>query len=170
MGRRFELAGGRFARCRKQGLNVVAAPIPLTSLSDDAAALRRTIARTQGPVHRGGTRLCRSRDCNGARRAREGAGVCRGPGAGRRRDRGPGLLPGRAASKGAATCSGCGWIHLDAGRRIRKRFRAERHGGAACVVPRGAAADLGQEHSGTSRARRPGRRSRRGIWSRKKTG
>ena len=32
------------------GLNVVAAPIPLTSLSDDAAALRRTIARTEGPV------------------------------------------------------------------------------------------------------------------------
>ena len=35
---------------QKQGLNVVAAPIPLTSLSDDAAALRRTIARTKGPV------------------------------------------------------------------------------------------------------------------------
>jgi pimeloyl-ACP methyl ester carboxylesterase len=35
---------------QKQGFNVVAAPIPLTSLSDDAAALRRTIARTQGPV------------------------------------------------------------------------------------------------------------------------
>ena len=34
----------------RQGLHVVAAPIPLTSLSDDAAALRRTIARTQGPV------------------------------------------------------------------------------------------------------------------------
>jgi pimeloyl-ACP methyl ester carboxylesterase len=34
----------------EQGLNVVAAPIPLTSLSDDAAALRRTIGRTQGPV------------------------------------------------------------------------------------------------------------------------
>jgi pimeloyl-ACP methyl ester carboxylesterase len=33
-----------------RGLNVIAAPIPLTSLSDDAAALRRTIARTQGPV------------------------------------------------------------------------------------------------------------------------
>jgi pimeloyl-ACP methyl ester carboxylesterase len=32
------------------GLNVVAAPIPLTSLSDDAAALRRTIARAEGPV------------------------------------------------------------------------------------------------------------------------
>jgi pimeloyl-ACP methyl ester carboxylesterase len=33
-----------------RGLNVVAAPIPLTSLSDDAAALKRTIARTEGPV------------------------------------------------------------------------------------------------------------------------
>lgn len=31
-------------------LNVVAAPIPLTSLSDDAAALKRTLARTKGPV------------------------------------------------------------------------------------------------------------------------
>lgn len=37
-------------RLLREGLNVVAAPIPLTSLSDDAAALRRTIARTQGPV------------------------------------------------------------------------------------------------------------------------
>jgi pimeloyl-ACP methyl ester carboxylesterase len=33
-----------------KGLNVVAAPIPLTSLGEDAAALRRTIARTEGPV------------------------------------------------------------------------------------------------------------------------
>ncbi len=37
-------------RLQNEGLNVVAAPIPLTSLSEDAAALRRTIARTQGPV------------------------------------------------------------------------------------------------------------------------
>jgi len=37
-------------RLLNQGLNVVAAPIPLTSLGDDAAALRRTIVRTQGPV------------------------------------------------------------------------------------------------------------------------
>jgi pimeloyl-ACP methyl ester carboxylesterase len=35
---------------QKDGLDVVAAPIPLTSLGDDAAALRRTIARTDGPV------------------------------------------------------------------------------------------------------------------------
>ena len=34
----------------ERGLNVIAAPIPLTSLSDDAAALKRTIARTEGPV------------------------------------------------------------------------------------------------------------------------
>jgi pimeloyl-ACP methyl ester carboxylesterase len=35
---------------QERGLNVIAAPIPLTSLSDDAAALKRSIARTQGPV------------------------------------------------------------------------------------------------------------------------
>ncbi len=35
---------------QKRGLRVIAAPIPLTSLSDDAAALKRTIARTQGPL------------------------------------------------------------------------------------------------------------------------
>jgi pimeloyl-ACP methyl ester carboxylesterase len=35
---------------RRQGLNVTTAPIPLTSLSDDAAALRRVIERTTGPV------------------------------------------------------------------------------------------------------------------------
>jgi pimeloyl-ACP methyl ester carboxylesterase len=37
-------------KLQRRGLNVVAAPIPLTSLSDDAAAMRRTIARTHGPV------------------------------------------------------------------------------------------------------------------------
>ena len=35
---------------REQGLNVIAAPIPLTSLADDTAALRRAIERTTGPV------------------------------------------------------------------------------------------------------------------------
>jgi pimeloyl-ACP methyl ester carboxylesterase len=34
----------------ERGLKVIAAPIPLTSLSDDTAALKRTITRTQGPV------------------------------------------------------------------------------------------------------------------------
>jgi len=35
---------------RNHGLNVTAAPIPLTSLSDDSAALRRVIERTDGPL------------------------------------------------------------------------------------------------------------------------
>jgi pimeloyl-ACP methyl ester carboxylesterase len=35
---------------QQQGLHVAAAPIPLTSLSDDASALRRVIERTAGPV------------------------------------------------------------------------------------------------------------------------
>jgi pimeloyl-ACP methyl ester carboxylesterase len=33
-----------------RGLNVLAAPIPLTSLSEDVAALQRTLERTDGPV------------------------------------------------------------------------------------------------------------------------
>jgi pimeloyl-ACP methyl ester carboxylesterase len=35
---------------QREGLQVIAAPIPLTSLSDDAAALKRAIARTEGAV------------------------------------------------------------------------------------------------------------------------
>ena len=35
---------------RRHGLNVIAAPIPLISFSDDTAALRRVIERTTGPV------------------------------------------------------------------------------------------------------------------------
>ena len=34
----------------REGLRVIAAPIPLTSLSDDAAALKRAMARTTGAV------------------------------------------------------------------------------------------------------------------------
>jgi len=34
----------------RKGLRVVAAPIPLTSLADDTAALKRAIARVEGPV------------------------------------------------------------------------------------------------------------------------
>ncbi len=33
-----------------QGITVIAAPLPLTSLSDDVAGLDRAIARTEGPV------------------------------------------------------------------------------------------------------------------------
>jgi pimeloyl-ACP methyl ester carboxylesterase len=35
---------------RRQNLNVIAAPIPLTSLTDDVSALQRVIERTTGPV------------------------------------------------------------------------------------------------------------------------
>jgi pimeloyl-ACP methyl ester carboxylesterase len=35
---------------RRSGLTVIAAPMPLTSLGDDAAALRRVIERSTGPV------------------------------------------------------------------------------------------------------------------------
>jgi pimeloyl-ACP methyl ester carboxylesterase len=34
----------------QKGLRVIAAPIPLTSLADDVAAVKRTLARTNGPL------------------------------------------------------------------------------------------------------------------------
>jgi len=34
----------------RKGLRVIAAPIPLTSLADDVAAVKRTLARTNGPL------------------------------------------------------------------------------------------------------------------------
>ena len=34
----------------REGIRVIAAPIPLTSLGDDTAALQRAIARTTGPM------------------------------------------------------------------------------------------------------------------------
>ena len=37
-------------RLESEGLKVLAAPIPMSSLKDDAAALRRTVARAKGPV------------------------------------------------------------------------------------------------------------------------
>jgi pimeloyl-ACP methyl ester carboxylesterase len=38
------------AALKSQGVNVVAAPLPLTSLADDVAALDRSLARLEGPV------------------------------------------------------------------------------------------------------------------------
>jgi pimeloyl-ACP methyl ester carboxylesterase len=35
---------------KAEGVNVVAAPIPLTSLADDVAALNRSLERTEGPI------------------------------------------------------------------------------------------------------------------------
>jgi pimeloyl-ACP methyl ester carboxylesterase len=35
---------------QQQGIRVIAAPIPLTSLTDDVAALRRALERTEGPL------------------------------------------------------------------------------------------------------------------------
>jgi pimeloyl-ACP methyl ester carboxylesterase len=37
-------------RLQEQGINAVAAPLPLTSLSDDVAALERVLERIEGPV------------------------------------------------------------------------------------------------------------------------
>ncbi len=44
-------AGARvIAALKAEGVNVVAAPLPLTSLADDVAALNRSLDRTEGPI------------------------------------------------------------------------------------------------------------------------
>jgi pimeloyl-ACP methyl ester carboxylesterase len=48
---------------RHQGMNVTSAPIPLTSLTDDAAALRRVIEADDWPGHLGRARVCGCCDC-----------------------------------------------------------------------------------------------------------
>ena len=50
LGRRVELGARSSRRSRPQGIKVVAAPLPLTSLADDVAALDRTLERVDGPV------------------------------------------------------------------------------------------------------------------------
>ena len=57
------------------GTKVLAAPLPLTSLADDVAALNRSLERIEGPDRLGGTRLCRRGHSAGATRAREVAGL-----------------------------------------------------------------------------------------------
>ena len=49
-------------RLQSRGVKVLAAPIPLTSLADDVAALERALERTDGPVL--ARRACLRRRCN----------------------------------------------------------------------------------------------------------
>ena len=69
-----------------KGLDVLAAPIPLTSLSDDIAALDRALDRIDGPVVLVAPRLCRRGDRRDEQREDPNTGLHRSSGAGRRRD------------------------------------------------------------------------------------
>ena len=53
---------------RAEGVRALAAPLPLTSLADDVAALDRTLERIEGPVDAGRPCLCRRRDRRDPRR------------------------------------------------------------------------------------------------------
>src|SRR5207249_6150752 len=47
---------------QRQGLNVICAPIPLTSLTNDIAALNQALERTSGPVVLAGHAYARSEE------------------------------------------------------------------------------------------------------------
>ena len=50
VGGRIELGPGHNLHSKAEGASVSAAPLPLTSLADDVAALNRSLDRTEGPI------------------------------------------------------------------------------------------------------------------------
>jgi hypothetical protein len=86
---------------RAEGVRLVAAPLPLTSLADDVAALDWTLERIKGPVVAGRTCLCRGSDCRHPRRESQIAGLRRSPRSRRRGNGGRRVLSRGAASAGA---------------------------------------------------------------------
>ena len=63
---------------RAEGARVVAAPLPLTSLADDVAALERTLERIERRGRAGWPCLCRGGDCRDPQREGQIVGLCRG--------------------------------------------------------------------------------------------
>ncbi len=153
LGRRLELEPCDLA-ARACGAAVVTAPIPLTSLSDDAAALGRVLARTSGPVLLARAMLTPApvRNCRGRRRAgSKGWRTSRPLAPDEGGDGGPSVLQGRAARVGAQVGSRCRrfiWMPDDG---FAQRLRASRHGRTTRAGQSGAAPDLGQLHSTTGR-------------------
>ncbi|MFW8644836.1 esterase/lipase family protein [Rhizobium beringeri] len=108
-----------------EGLTVVAAPLPLTSFSDDVAALDRALERLTGPVVLVGHAYAGA--VIAATRGREGQGACLYSGAGARRGRDGGryFLSRHAASAGAEAFAGQSRPDLPAGGGLRLGIRPE---------------------------------------------
>ena len=84
-----------------EGFKTVAAPLPLTSFSDDVAALERTLARVTGQVVLAGHAYAGAVIARHAEREGEGARLCGCSRSGRRRNGCRRFLSHRAASAGA---------------------------------------------------------------------
>jgi pimeloyl-ACP methyl ester carboxylesterase len=65
---------------KAEGTKVIAAPLPLTSLADDIAALNRSLDRTEGPVVLAGHAYAGAGHSACVSRTGEGAGLCDCPG------------------------------------------------------------------------------------------
>ncbi len=137
---------------KAESAKVVAAPLPLTSLADDVAALNRSLDRTEGPIVVAGTRLCRCGHSPRTPRTSEGAGLrncsCSRRGReGRRR-----VLSPRTSSPSAKACTGLRWSDLASRGSLRERFRAECISGRASGARCRAAADIAELHYCSCRA------------------
>ena len=112
---------------KAEGVKVSAAPLPLTSLADDVAALNRSLDRTRRPDRAGGTRLCRRGHSAGASRTGEGAGLCDRACSRRGREGRGRVLSPRTPSPGAEACAGQQWPDLAARRQPSRRRSRKTH-------------------------------------------
>ena len=131
-----------------KGLNVLAAPIPLTSLSDDVAALDRALERTDGPVvlvahaYAGAViaantnERVRSLVFIAALAPDEGETVAEM------------FYREKPHPAGTAIGARCAWAHLDAARGIWHRFRSTCVPRTGCTFCRNTAANRCRVHSG----------------------
>ena len=103
---------------QQRGLHVICAPIPMTSLTDDATALSRVLEHTSGPLVLVGHAYSGAVIAAVREDRAKVAGLCRGARARRRRDRRGGFLSRPAASGTAEAGSRFPWLHLDARRWV----------------------------------------------------
>ena len=111
---------------KAEAVNVLAAPLPLTSLAEDVAALNRSLDRTEGPIVLAGHAYAGAVDSPGASRTSQGSGLCDRACSRRGREGRRRVLSPRTPSAGAKACTGQQRLDLAARRSLRDGVRAKR--------------------------------------------
>src|SRR5437879_523729 len=137
---------------KADAVKVSAAPLPLTSLADDVAALNRSLDRTEGPIILAGHAYAGAVIALARPRTSEGAGIRDRSCSRRGREGCRRVLSSRTSSPSAKAHTRQQWFDLAPRRRLRGGFRAERFRGGSCRARGRAAADIGELHHCSRRA------------------
>jgi pimeloyl-ACP methyl ester carboxylesterase len=136
---------------KAESAKVVAAPLPLTSLADDVAALNRSLDRTEGPIVVAGHAYAGAVIAL-ARPERVKALVYVTALAPDEGEKVADVLSPRTSSPSAKACTGLRWSDLASRGSLRERFRAECNSGRASGARCRAAADIAELHYCSCRA------------------